>query len=252
MTEIIVNRLRQIEQQEGVKILFAVESGSRAWGFASPDSDYDVRFVYVRPLEYYLRLEKKRDVLDYPIDDLLDINGWDLTKALQLLHGANPTLFEWCASPIVYVKTPFFDSFQKLILSYFSVQKELYHYLSMAERNYRDYLTGETVKAKRYFYALRPVLACYWILEKRTPPPILFTDLVASQLPQELTDEVNRLLDIKMNSPEIKKIPRIEKINRYLSDSIAEIHQAALNQPPEQPKGWDALNAFFLDTLHNS
>lgn len=249
MTDIIINKLHEIEKRENVKILFAVESGSRAWGFASPDSDYDVRFVYVRPLEYYLSLEKKRDVLEYPINDLLDINGWDLSKALQLLHNANPTLFEWCASPIVYMETPFFDAFKKLALSYFSSQKGLYHYVSMAEGNYREYLKGEMVKAKKYFYVLRPVLACRWILEKGTPPPILFTDLASSQLPYELTDDVNRLLDLKIHSPEIKLIPRIERINHYLDASIAEIKQKAMQQISAKAKNWDELNTVFISTI---
>ena len=106
MQTIIQNKLRDIQQQEQVRILFAVESGSRAWGFPSPDSDYDVRFIYVRSCEAYLRLEKRRDVLELPIDEELDISGWDLDKALRLLHGSNPTLFEWCQSPIVYKTTP--------------------------------------------------------------------------------------------------------------------------------------------------
>ena len=102
MEDIISKKLKEIEQKENVKIIMAVESGSRAWGFASPDSDYDVRFVYVRRPEDYLRLEKTKDVIEWQLDDVLDINGWDLKKALQLMHDSNPSIFEWCASPIVY------------------------------------------------------------------------------------------------------------------------------------------------------
>ena len=105
MKEKIQEQLRRIEEAENIKILLAVESGSRAWGFASPDSDYDVRFIYIRRLEDYLRLDAIRDVIELPIDDVLDINGWDLQKTLRLLHKSNPTLFEWFSSPIVYQKT---------------------------------------------------------------------------------------------------------------------------------------------------
>lgn len=94
MQRLIVDKLHEIEAEEGVRILLAVESGSRAWGFASPDSDYDVRFLYVRRAEDYLRLDAVRDVIERPIDDELDINGWDLQKALRLLYKSNPTLFE--------------------------------------------------------------------------------------------------------------------------------------------------------------
>ena len=104
--EIIPAKLREIEAREHVRILHCVESGSRAWGFASPDSDYDVRFVYVRQPEHYLRLDKTRDVIEWQLDDTLDINGWDLQKTLRLLHRSNPTVFEWNSSPILYKTTP--------------------------------------------------------------------------------------------------------------------------------------------------
>ena len=116
----ILSELDKIEQQYGVRVLHAVESGSRAWGFASPDSDYDVRFIYVRPKEDYLRLEKTRDVIELPIEGELDINGWDLDKTLRLLRASNPTLFEWFSSPIVYRETAFADEFRSVMLKYFS------------------------------------------------------------------------------------------------------------------------------------
>ncbi len=103
--QIIDKKLNEIEERENIKILHCIESGSRAWGFPSPDSDYDVRFIYVRPKEYYLKLEKTRDVIEWQLDDTLDINGWDLQKALRLLHNSNPTVFEWNNSPIVYRTT---------------------------------------------------------------------------------------------------------------------------------------------------
>ena len=94
MRELIDLKLKEIEKRENIKILHCVESGSHAWGFPSPDSDYDVRFIYVRPMEYYLRLDKTRDVIEWQLDETLDINGWDLQKMLRLLHGSNPTVFE--------------------------------------------------------------------------------------------------------------------------------------------------------------
>ena len=112
MKKEILRKLHEIEIKENVKILFAAESGSRAWGFASPDSDYDVRFIYVRPKEEYLRLDTVKDVIEVPINDVLDINGWDLQKALRLLYKSNPTLFEWFSSPIIYMETEFADEFR--------------------------------------------------------------------------------------------------------------------------------------------
>lgn len=105
--------------------------------FASPDSDYDVRFLYVRKKSDYLRLDPVRDVIEWQLDDTLDINGWDIKKALSLLHSLNPTIFEWCMSPIVYRNSPEFEKFKKILPDYFSIKKSLYHYLHMAESNYR-------------------------------------------------------------------------------------------------------------------
>ena len=249
MREKIQEQLRRIEEAENIKILLAVESGSRAWGFASPDSDYDVRFIYIRRLEDYLRLDAIRDVIELPIDDVLDINGWDLQKTLRLLYKSNPTLFEWFSSPIVYLETDFADRFRKIMGEYFSTKKSLYHYISMAEGNYREYLKTEMVRTKKYFYVLRPVLACRWILEKGTPPPMLFRELMESELPKELVPEVEKLLDLKMNSLEIKEIPRVDKINEYLNESIEEIKFKLKSVGENKEVQWEELNKVFLEEV---
>lgn len=256
MREKIQTQLRRIEEEEHIKILLAVESGSRAWGFASPDSDYDVRFIYIRRTEDYLRLDAVRDVIELPIDDVLDINGWDLQKTLRLLYKSNPTLFEWFSSSIVYQETEFADKFRDLMIHYFSSKKTLYHYISMAEGNYREYLKGDLVRAKKYFYVLRPVLACRCILDRGTPPPMLFSELMKAELPAELIGAVNQLLELKINSPEVKLIPRIPEINEYLDESIPGIKSAVkslddtLSGQRDTPD-WNELNQLFLQELMN-
>lgn len=249
MREKIQEQLRRIEEAENIKILLSVESGSRAWGFASPDSDYDVRFIYIRRLEDYLRLDTNRDVIELPIDDVLDINGWDLQKTLRLLHKSNPTLFEWFSSSIVYQKTEFADKVRDLMMHYFSSKKTLYHYVSMAEGNYREYLKGDLVRTKKYFYVLRPVLACQWILDRGTPPPMLFSELLKAELPVELIDVVNQLLELKMNSPEVKLINRISEINEYLDESIPSIKSAVRLLDDSHTPDWSELNQLFLREL---
>ena len=249
MREKIQAQLRRIEEEEHIKILLAVESGSRAWGFASPDSDYDVRFIYIRPTQDYLRLDSVRDVIELPIDEVLDINGWDLQKTLRLLHKSNPTLFEWFSSPIVYRETEFADTFRKLMSHYFSSKKMLYHYISMAEGNYREYLKGAMVRAKKYFYVLRPVLACRWILDRETPPPMLFSELMKAELPEELTNTVNQLLELKINSPEVKLIPRISELNEYLDESILKIKATVKALDDGSLPDWDELNQLFLQEI---
>lgn len=249
MEGLIKEKLNEIEQRENCRILLAVESGSRAWGFASPDSDYDVRFIYVRPKENYLRLEQVRDVIELPINDELDINGWDVSKALKLLHKSNPTVFEWFSSPIVYKTTDFAERFKPIMLRYFSSKSGLWHYLHMAEGNYREYLKGDMVKAKKYFYVLRPILACRWILEKGTPPPMLFSELMESQLPDYLEETVQDLLELKINSPEIKLIPRIDILNDYMDRSITEVKEQIEQLPKETAHGWKELDELFLSVL---
>ena len=249
MEALIKEKLHEIELRENCRILLAVESGSRAWGFASPDSDYDVRFIYVRPKESYLRLDRVRDVIEVPINDELDINGWDVDKALRLLHKSTPTVFEWFSSPIIYQTSDFADQFKPIMRKYFSSKSGLWHYLHMAEGNYREFLKGDMVKAKKYFYVLRPILACRWILEKGTPPPMLFSELMESQLDEALKETVYELLDLKMNAPEVKMIPRIDVLNAYLDRSISEVKEMIERLPKEQTHEWEELNELFLSVL---
>lgn len=249
MEALIQEKLREIEGREDCRILLAVESGSRAWGFASPDSDYDVRFIYVRPRESYLRLNRLRDVIELPADDVLDINGWDLDKTLRLLYKSNPTVFEWFSSPLVYQTTPFAETFKSVMRRYFLSKSSLWHYLHMADGNYCESLRSGTVKAKKYFYVLRPVLACRWILERETPPPVQFSELAESQLPEYLEDTVRELLELKINVPEIQMIPRIDILNEYLEQSIVEIGELVRQYPKESPRDWEELNSLFLSAL---
>ena len=250
MKELILAKLREIEQKENVRILHAVESGSRAWGFASPDSDYDVRFVYVRRPEDYLRLERTRDVIEWQLDETLDINGWDLQKMLRLLHKSNPTVFEWNASPVVYNTTPEWASLQPMIRSCFLKKPELYHYLSMAKSNYREYLRGNTVRLKKYFYVLRPLLACRWILEKGSPPPVEFRALMEACLPAELTKAVERLLFLKVNTPELAEGPRVDALNDLIEKSMVDLAEKITCMSDDAPTAWDALNQTFYEILN--
>ena len=249
MTETIRNTLAAIERERDVRILLAVESGSRAWGFASPDSDYDVRIIYVRPRDRYLLLEPERDVIELPISETLDVNGWDLDKTLRLLRRSNPTLFEWLGSPIVYLRTTTADGFRPLLERYFSPRQSMLHYLSMARRNFDDHLRGETVKAKKYFYVLRPVLACRWILDRGTPPPVLFSELAAAELDSSLRPAVDRLLDIKINAPEVRAVPRVTVLHDYLVQSMEETSRRLEALPRESVPGWEPLDDFFRKVL---
>lgn len=244
MEEIIKEKLKEIEAKENVKIIMAVESGSRAWGFASPDSDYDVRFVYVRQLEDYLKLEKTRDVIEWQLDDVLDINGWDLKKALQLMHDSNPSIFEWCASPIVYSSSDMFEELKEIRKEYYSRKKSLYHYWHMASRNCQTYLQGDEVKIKKYFYVLRPLLAARWIVDKKTQPPMLFSELLDSELPANLRGIVDNLLDMKQKMPEMGLAPKIKELDEFIEKELKLIKRAADDEEAIK-SDWKELDEFF-------
>lgn len=245
MRERILKELQAIEEKENVKIIMAIESGSRAWGFASPDSDYDIRFIYVRKTEDYLKLEVIRDVIEWRSDDLLDINGWDLKKALQLLYKANPTIFEWCSSPIVYMEREEFSWLKEILPHYFSEKKGLFHYWHMASTNYREYLKGDMVRVKKYFYVLRPILAAKWILDRKQAPSMLFDELVEIQLKEELKPELQRLLEMKKTMPELGMAPKIQVFNDYIEREMLGIKERAENII-DQNVDWKLLNELFL------
>ena len=223
----IKNKLDEIEVERGVRVILAIESGSRAWGFASPDSDYDVRFIYSRKLEDYVCLKPKRDVIEWQLDDVYDINGWDLQKALKLMYDSNPVLHEWCNSPIVYKENELADPFREMARKCFMPKKALFHYVSMTRDNYKKYLDNEEVKLKKYFYGLRPILAARWVAEYRTAPPMLFEDLVKAELPQELQPIVEELLRAKKETPEFGNGPQIPEINNFIREQIDLMTEAA-------------------------
>lgn len=245
MDKKILEELRKVEEAENVKIIAAIESGSRAWGFASPDSDYDVRFIYVRNSESYLKLEGVRDVIEWKLDDILDINGWDLKKTLQLLHKSNPTVFEWCTSPIIYLQREEFLDIKALLPQYFSVKKSLFHYWHMAETNYREYLKGSEVRVKKYFYVLRPLLAAKWILDKNAIPPMLFDELVEAELDDSLKPELERLLQMKKSMPEMGMAPKIQVFHDYIEKVIPEIKESA-EKFEDSMVEWEPLNELFI------
>lgn len=249
MERLIIEKLKEIEMNENVKIIGAFESGSRAWGFASSDSDYDVRFIYIRKKNDYLRLDEMRDVIEYQLDDVFDINGWDLKKALRLLFKSNPTLFEWCNSPIVYHETELFSKFKILLPKFFSCKKSILHYLSMAESNYRMYLKTDDVRIKKYFYVLRPLLAALWIVNKKSQPPMLFTDLVDAELDLSMKPIVDKLFQIKKEKPELSIAPKIQELNDYVEKTLNDIKGVVSKIEDDNGNEWDIMNNFFIIAL---
>lgn len=249
----IERRLAAIELESDVRIVFACESGSRAWGFASIDSDYDVRFIYVHRTEWYLSVDvdDQRDVIETPIEDVWDVNGWDLRKSLQLLRKSNPPLLEWLQSPIVYREVGGTASaIRSLIPAYHSPVGAMYHYLSMAQKNYRGYLQGETVRRKKYFYVLRPLLACQWLEAGRGAVPMEFQQLLdASKLVDGLRTAIDDLLVEKRAGMESDLGPRIPELNAMIEAELGRLEKAGFATRRAPITDFGKLNETFRNAL---
>lgn len=249
ITKEIDQKLLEIEKKENVKILYAVESGSRAWGFASPDSDYDVRFIYVRRKEDYLMLNESRDVIEWQLDEVLDINGWDLKKALKQFHKGNATLFEWSNSPIVYKTTKLWKQIYNEAKNYFSVRVAAYHYYGTANSTFSKFLQEESVKYKKYFYALRPLLAGKYIQEYKCPPLVLFDDLMKLDIPKDLHNGIVELLEIKKKSDEREEGIQIQVIRDFIADEIIRQKAYVDSIVDDRKCEWKELNDVFQQIL---
>lgn len=249
----ILASLEQIEEDEQVRVFYACESGSRAWGFESRDSDYDVRFLYLHHPNWYLSvdLEHKRDVIERPVMGSLDVSGWDLRKALLLLRKSNPPLLEWLGSPVVYRdQYDIADVMRKVIPQAYSPVACLHHYLHMAQGNFREYLKGETIWTKKYFDVLRPILAIRWIERGYGVAPMEFGKLVDRVVEEEtLRREIARLLDRKRRGEELGRGPRVPVISDFIEGELARLEQARFGKK-DGVVPMERLNDIFRLALH--
>ena len=234
MKTVILEELKRIEKLHDVRILLAVESGSRAWGFPSLDSDYDVRFIYIKDKTGYLKVFEKKDTIDIPVDEVLDINGWDLKKTLKLLYQSNASLFEWFSSPIVYSSdNDFVSSFYKLSSDYFRSKAVMYHYINLAKKSYGVVWEDDRVRIKKLFYVIRPLFVCMWIEKYESIPPMNLQEMM-----EKFSDDdrvyyiINDLIEYKSGCTEkdiieapTKIIEFVERKIKYYDTYVKEINQ---------------------------
>ena len=252
MQDKIISELDSIEKEYDVKIILASESGSRAWGFPSNDSDYDVRFIYVNKKDWYLTIAEKRDVIELPIDSALDINGWDLRKSLQLMRKSNSPLLEWLSSPIQYsVWQKAFERLAELSRITFMPETSFWHYLSIAKKHIERVKGDDTVKLKTYMYAIRSILCCKWIVDNLTQPPMNISDLLA-EIPGDtsLNDVVSNFIEKKKEHPEGYKIRRSEFVEIYINKNILELQGNVPKNP--QKLDFDVFDDVFRFILTES
>ena len=253
--ERVTATLETICRDHGVSIPLAIESGSRAWGFPSPDSDYDCRFIFVRPAAHYLSPWQRRDVIEMPLAGELDVTGWELGKALKLLLKGNAVIIEWLTSPIVYwADTEFRHEFLHLARSAADRTLIARHYLHLGERQRRAYFQDDKeIPLKKIFYALRPAAALRWLRfhPNEAVAPMHFPTLLNECDPSaEIKEIVAALLSKKSVTRELGMGPLPKPIGAFI-DQEFELARARLTpeRPSILPDFRERAEAFFRSTV---
>lgn len=195
--------------------------------------------------EFYEMLEE----YEHKLDEVLDINGWDLKKALRQFAKGNATLFEWSESPIVYRTTEEWARIKEVSKQYFSEKGAVYHYYGIANSTLQDYLLEDTVRYKKYFYAIRPLLAARYIEDYHTAPPVLFDDLLKMDLPKDLRQAIEELLNVKKRTTEGEENPQMPVIKEFIEAETARQKKIADDLEDDHNKDYAALNCVFVDTI---
>jgi predicted nucleotidyltransferase len=250
MREKIQNKLAEVASEKQIEILYACESGSRVWGFASPDSDFDIRFIYKNETSFYLNLWERKDTIEFMTSDDLDGAGWDLDKALKLLAKSNVPLMEWLHSPVTYyINEPFLGKMREFSKECFSPISGAWHYLSTAQ-NHLEACKGEDVKLKSYFYALRNTLAAKWIVMYHTLPPVAFSGLMPIA-DEPIRQSILHLMEIKSRQDEKYRHPNEVVLLAYMTDELKGIESAA-SSLPQGKKIPNELNEFFIQEIRGN
>jgi uncharacterized protein len=247
MTQKIQQTLLEIAERDQIQLLFACESGSRGWGFASPDSDFDIRFLYTHPREKYLTIDQLDEQYKLPITpDDLDIGGWELRKALRLVKGSNMSVFEWLQSPTIYMAAPNFQ--QELwaaVQPCFSPRAALHHYMGIAKNALETATQDGNINIKKCFYVLRPLLAAKWVAERGTVPPMNFHELRVLIEKNPINAILEELLERKNSAKEGEKIALIPEIQHFIEQQWLFCDEIAKKTPPKNHVSSEQLNVFF-------
>ena len=244
MRKEIIEKLNDLEKTHDVTILYACESGSRAWGFPSLDSDYDVRFVYTHKKNWYLSIAQKKDVIELPVDAVLDINGWDIKKALVLMRKSNAPLLEWMTSPIVYKKLDDpVDAIMDLSKKALLPESSCHHYLALAKRMMDEIYDRDFPRHKIMLYAVRSIMCCNWIIRHKTQPPMRIQQLISDLIEDDtLKEEIERLIAEKAASDEYVNTEIPLAVKDYLEREITAL-------PDKIPKNPEKLSVETFDLV---
>lgn len=261
ISERVYDEIWKIEHDEGVKVLFAVESGSRAWGFASQDSDYDVRFVYKRPIYDYLRLDKRKDTIEWCQTDELDVVGWDVSKYLSLLRKSNPSALEWLECPRYVVGDPIrFRSIEALARDCLDARSLAFHYVGMARENANEFLRiadgkvrDEPPKTKKYVYVVRALLSARYVTDYGEMPPIELDELIGCYRRRlvgwGVIDPIESLVERKRGGLETDVHERIPELDQWVSLDLDLMRLRAEGTERGATPSWDDVNEMFISIV---
>jgi predicted nucleotidyltransferase len=247
----IAHFLNEIENQQNIKILLACETGSRAWGFPSPDSDYDVRIIYCHTKDWYLNLTEPKDSIDLMFDDnMIDITGWELRKTLRLLLKSNASVLERIQSPIIYQQNEqFVKEIKGLSPQYYSRIATLHHYLGLAKKCFTDIDKQPEFKLKKFFYALRAAVNCIWILDREDVPPIVFQEALAGiSMDITLVERIKELVEMKAAQSEAYFHSDEAELVRFIKKAIKRAQRESTALPASKGS-IETMNEFFIKTL---
>lgn len=251
ITDAIAAAIAALEREHDVRVLYAAESGSRAWGFASPDSDYDVRFIYAHRREWYLGIGEPRDVIEAMLPGDLDLAGWDLRKALRLYLRGNCALYEWLDSPIVYAERgPLATRLRALLPTAFRAPAGYHHYLRTAQSVHQAHLANEAVRLKKVFYVLRPLLACRWIEQTGQQAPTAFERLLSAPWIDATERSMIGELEIaKAAASEADRTPLAAPVRAWLEAQIQAAEAAATSLRSAASLGTEQLDRLMIECL---
>lgn len=251
MEERICERLKEIEAERGFQIIYACESGSRAWGFASEDSDYDVRFIYHWAANDYLSIHSPTDQVDLGVDaENLDFSGWDLRKSLPLFRKSNGSLMEWLHSPVVYFEDgEIMQAWRALVSDYFVPKATSVHYLGLSRKMWLGSIEKDQITAKKYLYILRSLLSTRYIVENLSPVPVKFADTMAAiELDSHVVSAIEAMIAEKANQNEADEIARVPVLDQFIETERERLETAVDGLPGEQGS-IDCLNNFFRNSI---
>lgn len=250
MKEEILKNLQEIEKQNDIKIIYAVESGSRMWNFASHNSDYDIRFLYISNLKYYLSIQDKKDYIQIMSSDRkFDFSGWDIKKALGLLLKSNMSLYEWISSPIVYIKTEEMDAFTNVAQYCWDKKKLIYSYIHLAAGNYKSYvLYKPEIKLKKYLYILRTIAACMWLEKNFIAKDLDDKDsMETTPIPETCPISIDVLSETIKNDNEY-----IYNLLQKIIKSKREEEELTISSPDEQANKWIEEKIKYYKDMDNN